>query len=130
MVTQWGMSDELGPLAYGPREEAIFIGREIAQHQQYSEQTAILIDKEVHRFVIEGQDAAMRLLGRHRDQLVRVAEALLEHESLELGDIRKIIAGETLPARLLDEAPAERDPAGADEKMAEAPILTPTPEKA
>ncbi len=130
MVTQWGMSDELGPLAYGPREEAIFIGREIAQHQEYSEQTAVLIDREVHRFVIEGQDAAMKLLGEHRDQLVRVAEALLEHESLELGDIRKIIAGETLPARPLDEAPAQRDPAGADEKTAEAPILTPTPEKA
>ncbi len=130
MVTQWGMSDELGPLAYGPREEAIFIGREIAQHQEYSEQTAILIDKEVRRFVTEGQDAAMRLLREHKDQLVRVAEALLEHESLEIGDIRKIIAGETLPARPLEESPARQEPAGADETAAETPILTPTPEKA
>ena len=131
MVTQWGMSDELGPLAYGPREEAIFIGREIAQHQEYSEQTAILIDKEVRRFITEGQDVAMDVLSRHKDQLVRVAEALLEHESLEIEDIERIIAGETLPSRPLDDAPAEKGASEADEKeAAEAPILTPTPEKA
>jgi cell division protease FtsH len=130
MVTQWGMSDELGPLAYGPREEAIFIGREIAQHQEYSEQTAILIDKEVHRFVTEGQDRAMDVLSRHKDQLVRVAEALLEHESLEIENIKRIIAGETLPARPLDTAPAQENPEQEDEKAPETPILAPTPEKA
>ncbi|MBW2260756.1 MAG: ATP-dependent zinc metalloprotease FtsH [Deltaproteobacteria bacterium] len=130
MVTQWGMSDELGPLAYGPREEAIFIGREIAQHKEYSEHTAILIDKEVHRFVMEGQDTAMRVLGEHRDEIVKVAEALLEFESLELSDIKRILKGETLPARPQDDAPALQSPTEDGEKEAEAPILTPTPEKA
>jgi cell division protease FtsH len=130
MVTQWGMSDELGPLAYGPREEAIFIGREIAQHQEYSEQTAILIDKEVHRFVIEGQDVAVSVLGKHKEELIRVAEALLEYESLEIEDIVKIIAGETLPARPLEDAPAVPSKDEAEEKAPETPILTPTPEKA
>jgi cell division protease FtsH len=134
MVTQWGMSEKVGPLAFGPREEAIFIGREIAQHKEYSEQTAILIDEEVRRIVTEAQERAMSVLKKHKDELVRVAKALLEHESLDLEDIERIIRGETLPARPLEVAtPTEASPGGEEksaEEEAKPPILTPTPEKA
>jgi cell division protease FtsH len=135
MVTQWGMSEKLGPLAYGPREEAIFIGREIAQHQDYSEKTAILIDEEVHRIVSEGQDVARGLIEEHRDEIERVATALLDYESLDLEEIECIIEGKALPRRPLPAAEPRKAEGEADEdaeekEPAKPPVLTPTPEKA
>jgi cell division protease FtsH len=96
MVCDWGMSQELGPLSFGQREEQIFLGREIAQHRDYSEQTAILIDKEVRRIVDEAGDRAATLIDEHKDQLKDLAAALLEREILDGEEIEKVLKGEEL----------------------------------
>src|SRR5438093_8534560 len=69
MVCEWGMSETMGPLTFGKKEEQIFLGREIAQHQDYSESTAALIDKEVKRLVLEGYEKAREILSGHADEL-------------------------------------------------------------
>ncbi|MGV8073973.1 MAG: ATP-dependent zinc metalloprotease FtsH [Syntrophobacteraceae bacterium] len=92
MVCEWGMSEELGPLSFGKREEQVFLGRDFAQHRDYSEQTAMNIDKEVHRIVEENYRRAQDILHEYRDLLHKVAHALLERETLELRDVDKIIA--------------------------------------
>jgi len=96
MVTEWGMSPTLGPLAFGKKEEQIFLGREIAQHRDYSEDTAIRIDREVKRIVEEGYNRAMGLLEGNREGLIRLAEALLEYETLEGSEIDLIVKGQPL----------------------------------
>jgi cell division protease FtsH len=97
MVCEWGMSD-LGPLSFGKKEEQIFLGREIAQHRDYSEATAIKIDEEVRRLVKKAYDRASGLIEEHAEALVRVAEALLEREVLEGEEIKALIEGRELPA--------------------------------
>ncbi len=99
MVCEWGMSDRIGPLAFGKREEAIFLGREIAQHKDYSEQTAIEIDAEVRRIVTECYERARKLVSDNRETLDRIAAALLEHESLDGEDIDALVEGRPLPMR-------------------------------
>ncbi len=99
MVCEWGMSDKLGPLTFGGPEEQIFLGREIAQHRDYSEATAVEIDGEVKKFVMEGYETARRILNDEATGLRRVAEALLERESLVGEEIAALLRGETLPAR-------------------------------
>ncbi len=92
-VCEWGMS-ELGPVSYGKKQEEIFLGREIAQHRDYSEATAVEIDRVV-RGLVEGQmKRVSELLSSHKQELVNLAEALLEHEVLEANEIRQAIAGE------------------------------------
>jgi cell division protease FtsH len=93
MVTEWGMSAAMGPLTFGKKEEQIFLGREISQHRDYSEDTAIRIDQEVKRIVHEGYDRAFNILESNRDSLVRLAEALLEYETLDSDEIEQIIKG-------------------------------------
>jgi cell division protease FtsH len=109
MVTEWGMSPSLGPLAFGKKEEQIFLGREIAQHRDYSEDTAIRIDHEVKRIVEEGYHRAMSLLEENREGLIRLAEALLEYETLEGHEIEAIIKGQPLtrPKIASDDANSE-----------------------
>ena len=97
MVCEWGMSD-LGPLSYGKKEEQIFLGREISQHRDYSEATAIRIDESVHRFVDEGYKRARVIIEQHNDALIRIAEALLEREVLDGAEVRQLIRGESLAA--------------------------------
>ncbi|MDI7267248.1 MAG: ATP-dependent zinc metalloprotease FtsH [Myxococcota bacterium] len=99
MVCEWGMSDRIGPLAFGKREEAIFLGREIAQHKDYSEQTAIEIDAEVRRIVTECCERARKLVSDNRETLDRIAAALLEHESLDGEDIDALVEGGPLPMK-------------------------------
>ena len=115
MVCQFGMST-LGPLTFGKQEEQIFLGREIAQHRDYSEQTAIAIDEEVRRFVLSGYERAKSILGDHREGLIRIAEALLERESLDGSDIQLLIAGQPLEER---KTPPKAEPH--NEKPAPAP---------
>ncbi|MFH1010317.1 MAG: ATP-dependent zinc metalloprotease FtsH [bacterium] len=91
MICEWGMSEKLGPLTYGQKEEEIFIGREISQVRDYSEQTAELIDSEVRRIVTEADETAERLIREHRNGLDRLASALLERESLDGEEIDKIL---------------------------------------
>jgi len=95
MVCEYGMS-ELGPLTFGKKEEQIFLGREIAQHRDYSEETSIRIDSEVRKIVTDQYERARKILEDNRDTMVRLAEALLEHESLDGVQIRRIVAGLTI----------------------------------
>jgi cell division protease FtsH len=96
MVTEWGMSPAMGPLTFGKKEEQIFLGREISQHRDYSEETAIQIDKEVKRIVEEGHQRAWNLLESNREALIRLAEALLEFETLDSWEIDAAIKGQPL----------------------------------
>jgi cell division protease FtsH len=91
MVTVFGMSDLMGPIAFGQKEEHIFLGREIAQHRDYSEQTAIQIDGEVRRLVDEAYQTAKGILREHEDLLHQVAASLLDKETLEGKEIDAII---------------------------------------
>ena len=99
MVCEWGMSEKLGPVTFGKKSEEIFLGREIAQHRDYSESTAILIDQEVKRMVQEASDRAMALLKEKKDTLHRLAEALLEREILDGEEIDRIIQGKPLASK-------------------------------
>jgi cell division protease FtsH len=112
MVCEWGMSDELGPLTFGKREEQIFLGREISRHQDYSESTAIKIDEEVKRIVLEAYGRAEKILGENREQLIRLAEALLEYETLDSDEIDKVMRGE--PIREGSAGAIETTPAASD----------------
>jgi cell division protease FtsH len=96
MVCEWGMSDSLGPLTYGKKEEQIFLGKEFNRHQDYSENTALKIDAEIKRIVTEQYERAHSALTEKRAELVRVAEALLEHEVLDASQLRQILAGQRL----------------------------------
>ena len=91
MVCEWGMSDALGPVTFGKREEHIFLGREIAQHKDYSEDTAIKIDQEVRRIVTDAYERAKNLLSEHINCLHDIAQALLEKESLDAKAIDEIL---------------------------------------
>ncbi|PYP91067.1 MAG: cell division protein FtsH [Candidatus Angelobacter sp. Gp1-AA117] len=100
MVCEWGMSS-LGPLAYGKKEEQIFLGRELAQHRDFSEDTARQIDTEVRRFVSTGYDTAKKLIEENREALVRIALALLEREVLDAAELKLILEDKPLPARVV-----------------------------
>jgi len=99
MVCDWGMSD-LGPVSFGKREEQIFLGREIAQHRDFSEATAIRIDEQIRKLVDEGYQTAKRLIEENRDAVVRITDALLEREILDGNEVKVLLAGGTLPDRL------------------------------
>ncbi len=99
MVCEYGMS-EMGPLTFGKKEEQIFLGREIAQHRDFSEDTAIKIDEQVKKIVTSQFERAKAIIEENRDTMIRLAECLLERESLDGVEIRRIVAG--LP---LDENP-------------------------
>jgi cell division protease FtsH len=96
MVCDWGMS-ELGPLSFGKKEEAIFLGREIAQHRDYSEETAIRIDSAVKNIVTNAYTAARTTLEANRGSLERIAQALLVREVLDGNEIKLLIEGKSLP---------------------------------
>jgi cell division protease FtsH len=96
MVCEWGMSDKMGPLTFGKKEEMIFLGREIAQHQDYSEATAQEIDKEVRQFVMEAYERAKELVKSRIEVLHALASALLDREVLDGPEIDVII--NTAPA--------------------------------
>jgi cell division protease FtsH len=98
MVCEWGMSERMGPLTFGKQEEQIFLGREIAQHRDYSEATAVEIDHEVKRIVLEGYNRARRILEDNDSLLAVLAEALLEREVLDAAEITAIVEGRPLPA--------------------------------
>ncbi len=99
MVCEWGMSEKLGPLTFGKKEEAIFLGREIAQHRDYSEATAQEIDREVKRIVLQAYERSRAILEANREALERVALALLEREVLDAEQIAALVRGEPLPVR-------------------------------
>jgi cell division protease FtsH len=96
MVCEWGMSD-LGPLTFGKKEEQIFLGREIAQHRDYSEDTAIKIDQEVRKLVNNGYNTAKNLISDNRETLDKIARALIEREVLDANEIKMLVEGKELP---------------------------------
>jgi cell division protease FtsH len=96
MVCEWGMSD-LGPLTFGKKEEQIFLGREISQHRDYSEDTAIKIDGEVRKLVNSGYETAKSILEGNRDTLQKIAMALLEREVLDASEVMLLVEGKELP---------------------------------
>jgi len=97
MVCEWGMSDSMGPLTFGKKEEEIFLGREIAKHRDYSELTAQKIDDEVKRIVLEATDRAANIIKQNEDKLHALANALLEREMVDGDEIDAIFNGELLP---------------------------------
>jgi cell division protease FtsH len=97
MVCEWGMSDKLGPLAYGAKEEEIFLGREIQKHRDYSEKTAVEIDDEIRSIVTSAFDRAVKILSDNINLLHKLSEELLEREILDSDEIERIIKGESLP---------------------------------
>ncbi len=97
MVCEWGMSEKLGPMAYGQKEEQIFLGREIAQHRDYSEQTAIAIDEEVRSIIEKAEARAKEILEKETDVLHRLADILLEREVLDRTEITAVMEGRELP---------------------------------
>jgi cell division protease FtsH len=99
MVCEWGMSS-LGPLTFGRKEEAIFLGREIAQHRDYSEDTAIKIDIEVRGIVNAGYSRARQILETNRDALERVARGLLDREVLDATELKLLMDGKPLPDKI------------------------------
>jgi len=87
----------LGPLTFGKKEEQIFLGREIAQHRDFSEETARQIDLEVRRLIDEAYQSAHALVESHADAMHRIGAALLERETIDAEEVRMLIMGETLP---------------------------------
>jgi cell division protease FtsH len=98
MVCEWGMSQRLGPIRFGSREELIFLGKEISQQKDYSEQTARAIDEEVHRMVSEAFERAMTILQEKIGMLHTLAAALLEREILDGEEVGCILRGEKDPS--------------------------------
>ena len=124
MVCQYGMS-ELGPLTFGKQEEQIFLGREISQHRDYSEETAESIDAQVHKFVMDGYERAKGILTENKAVLIRIAEALLERESLDAIEIQMLIDGETLKEKPAPTTPRRDE----DEKDEKSTVAKPEKEK-
>ena len=100
---------ELGPLTFGKKEEQIFLGREIDQHRDYSEDTAIKIDQEVRKLVNNGYSTAKQILNDNKETLDRIAKALIEREVLDANEIKLLVEGRDLPNR---PAPTKPDDSG------------------
>jgi cell division protease FtsH len=127
MVCEWGMSEAMGPLTFGKKEEQIFLGREIAQHQDYSEDTALRIDQEVKRFVTDQYERARKTLESHQVSLEKIAAELLVREVLDGEQVHRIVAGlpvdEPKPAAAAGPAvPHEEEPG---RRQKERPSLVP-----
>ena len=108
MVCEWGMSEAMGPLTFGKKEEQIFLGREIAQHSDYSEDTALKIDGEVKRIVNDNYTKCTALLSEHKQRLTDIADALLAREVLDAEQVRRLAYGHPLE----DAPPPEAPPSG------------------
>ncbi len=129
MVCEWGMSDEIGPLTFGKKEEQVFLGRDFAQSQDYSEGTAVRIDQEIKRIVTKNYDRGHHELKTHKDELVRIAEELLIREVLDGEQVRRIVKGlpidDPVPDSTTDStSPTGSAPATSDESES---IVPPVP---
>jgi len=134
MVTEFGMSDKLGPLSYGENEQEVFLGHSVTQTKVISEDTSNTIDQEVRRIVDEGYKRAQDILSAKEDQLHGVANALLEYESLNGDEINSIMRGETFSRPDDDEPPVRRGKhgtvpsSGESGQATEPPDLEPRPQ--
>jgi cell division protease FtsH len=96
MVSEWGFSDKLGPIAYGQKDGEVFLGHSVATHKNLSEETAREVDMEIRRFIEVGHQRARDVISQNRDQLERIAQALLEYETITGKEIKALIAGEDI----------------------------------
>jgi cell division protease FtsH len=119
MVTRWGMSDKLGPLVYGKKEELVFLGKEIGEQRDYSESVAQEIDSEVRKLVAEAHETALKTLQDHRDKLDSVATRLMEIETLDMADFEAVWNGQAPRDKGTPAAPAA--PTGPSKPSPESP---------
>ena len=126
MVCEWGMSP-LGPLTFGKKEEAIFLGREIAQHRDYSEDTAIKIDGEVRAIINNGYAKAKNILDTYKEALERVAQALLDREVLDATELKLLMEGKPLPEKPPPPPPAAPPVTAREPQLALRPEPRPLP---
>jgi cell division protease FtsH len=110
MVCEWGMSEKLGPMSYGAKEEEIFLGREIQKHRDYSEKTAIDIDEEIRVIISQAMNRSEKILRDNIGLLHSLSKELLEREILDSDEIERIIKGEELPPVPVVETPKEEIP--------------------
>jgi cell division protease FtsH len=122
MVCEWGMSDAMGPLTFGKKEDQIFLGREIAKAQDYSEDTALRIDHEVKRFVMENYERARTVLTEQKPALLSIAEHLLAREVLDAEQVRRLAKGLPLEDPAAPTAPMSGEPR---REPAERPAIVP-----
>ena len=131
MVCEWGMSESLGPLTFGKKEEQIFLGREIAQHQDYSEDTALQIDKEVKNIILTNYTRAQELLSEHKKHVLEIADALLARESLDAEQVERLASGQALddpePSSEASASVGPDAPGQSDERPPIAPPIPPRP---
>ncbi len=125
MVTEWGMSERLGPLSYVEKEESGFLGP--SYHKDYSEQTAKKIDNEIKRIISEQYDRAKQMLLENRDKLDAIAEALLERETLDREEIEAIMTGEDLPPPVVVTVPTYAEKRRESEEKRKGAIFQPRP---
>jgi cell division protease FtsH len=124
-VTQWGLSDTIGPILVGDVEQELFLGRDIQTRREVSEQTAQLVDSEVKRVAFEAHARAVAVLTEHRTLLDIVATQLLERETLTRDDILLLKAGKELPPRLPPDMPMTTQPLATPAAPVARPILPP-----
>jgi cell division protease FtsH len=124
MVCEWGMSEAVGPLTFGRKDEEIFLGRDFAQHKEYSEETARRIDQEIKRIVTENYDRARSVLKTRKSELLRIAEELLSREVLSGEQVRRILSGQSLEEPAAPAAPFVSDKPASPE-AARPPMVPP-----
>jgi len=124
MVCEWGMSEEMGPLTFGKREEQIFLGRELSKAQDYSQDTAVRIDQEVKRLVMDNYARAKAILTERKTELMRIADELLAREVLDADQIKRLAKGESLPEMVVP-TPKPAAPPSDGEPRREAPDRAP-----
>jgi len=131
MVCEWGMSEEMGPIVFGKKEEQIFLGRDISQNQDYSEYSALKIDREVKGIVTGNYDRAREALTAHKSELEQIAEELLIREVLDADQVRRIAKGLRLeaPAPTPDstQTPSDGEVARSSGDDTPSPIVPPVP---
>jgi cell division protease FtsH len=134
MVTEYGMSDKLGPRTFGHREELIFLGREITEQRNYSEKIAQEIDDEVHNIIQHAYDVAEKILTENKPKLIHIAETLIAHETLEGEELDSLLT-ESVPSPQLEAtvtpAPTLAKTTTKPKRMPKkAPIIPPFPKQA
>jgi len=105
MVTEWGMSEKLGPLRYNENQQEVFLGHAITQRQNMSEDTARLIDQEIRRIVTEGEDKAREVIAAHRHELEAITQALMEYETISGDEVQALLRGEKIVRKPDDDLP-------------------------
>jgi cell division protease FtsH len=128
MVTEWGMSDSLGPMVYGENEGEVFLGRSITTHKNVSEATMQKVDAEIRRIVDDQYRLARRLLDENRDKVEAMAKALLEWETIDAEQVNDIMSGRPPRPPKPASAPSSPPPASPDNTASPAPTATPAQE--